>query len=144
MRVDTAAWMASASETMRLTISPVDRSEKKRWLWIDQPLVQLVAQIAHRREADLLERVLGEERRERADDEDDQQRQQDACGTCSRGSAVPPVVKAPVDVDRRALIEPAALPFRLVAFEDGVDDALLRRLLARRMRPTTCAARRAA
>ena len=30
MRVDTAAWMASASETRRLTISPVERSEKKR------------------------------------------------------------------------------------------------------------------
>ncbi len=35
MRVDTAAWMASASDTTRLTISPVGRSVKKRWLcWI--------------------------------------------------------------------------------------------------------------
>jgi hypothetical protein len=33
MRVETAAWMASASETTRLTISPVGRSVKKRWLW---------------------------------------------------------------------------------------------------------------
>ena len=32
IRVDTAAWIASASETTRLTISPVERSEKKRWL----------------------------------------------------------------------------------------------------------------
>ena len=32
MRVETAAWMASASETTRLTISPVERSEKNRWL----------------------------------------------------------------------------------------------------------------
>ena len=60
---------------------------------MDHPLVELVAQIAHGREADFLERVLGEERRERADEEDEQEHRQDALPLLRR-IGVPPAVEA--------------------------------------------------
>src|SRR5579872_183771 len=92
---------------------------------IDDVLVQLVPQIANGRQSDLLKTIFGEERREAANHEQNQNGEQHLSPFVLR-LVVPPRADAALRaVDR--VDQPAALPFRLVAFEDRVDEAILRR-----------------
>ena len=132
MRVDTAAWIGVGirhDAADHLARRPLG---EKAVALIDDPLVQLIAQIAHRGEADLLEGVLGEERRQRAEDEDDEQRDQDARGTVACGRPSHQLLKAA----RRSIVavdHPPRCPFRKIAFENGVEHRCFAACLARQV-----------
>src|SRR5258706_591887 len=97
---------------------------------VDEPLVQLVAEVAHGRQPDFLEGVFREEGGKGPQNHDDQHRRQQATELDFLTGRVPPAVKLTaglIDV----IDDPAAPPFRKVALEDGVDDYFLPLLLAR-------------
>src|SRR5438445_1084728 len=91
---------------------------------MDDPFVQLVAQIAHRREPDFLKSVLREERSECTNGEDNQQDDEDLAPLLAR-LRVPPGVEALRDAVV-AVDEPSALSFRPIALHHDVEDPLLR------------------
>src|ERR1051326_6958610 len=99
---------------------------------VDDPLVQLVAQIAYGRESDFLKRVLGEERRECANQKHDEKRGQDFAPLLG-GTAIPPVTE-PLLRAVEVIDQPAALPFRLVAVEHRRQDRVLDLVFARLVR----------
>src|SRR5258707_15636521 len=97
---------------------------------VDEPLVQLVAEIPHRRQPDFLEGVFRKEGGKGPQNHDDQHRRQQAAELDLLTGRVPPAVKLTADLID-VIDDPAAPPFRHIALEDGVDDYFLRLLLAR-------------
>ncbi len=97
---------------------------------IDQPFVQLVAQVAHGGEADLLERVLGKERREGAEDEDQQHRQEHRSRLIVERLGPPPRRRA-LNARAQPARKPVPLPLGAVPLQDEVDHLVPRGLLAR-------------
>src|ERR1041385_7690785 len=62
----------------RMTNTASSSVSTRRHFRSEDPLVQLVAQVAHRRQSDFLERVLRKKRRDGADDEHRQQQREHA------------------------------------------------------------------
>src|SRR5947207_5434718 len=94
---------------------------------IDDPFVQLVAQIAYRRQSDLLKCVLGEERCQRADDEDQEKGGENALPFVG-GISVPPLLISRVSI-RDIALQPIAFCDRTVALHDLIHDSLLPRFM---------------
>src|SRR5258706_10060182 len=95
---------------------------------VDEPLIQLVAKVAHRRQADFLERVFGEERGESTQKDDDQHRHEEVTEPGLAIGFVPPTVKLLAYLIG-VICDPTTLAHRLVPLEDGIDDTSLFPLL---------------
>src|ERR1019366_2611210 len=90
----------------------------------NEPLVQLVTEVPHRRQPDFLERVFREERSKGPQNDDDQHRHQETPELNLAAGFFPPAVKLVIQFVA-VIDDPTTLAFRRLTQEDRVDKTIL-------------------